>query len=101
MWSPDGARFAFTDTRYWNIPDFNTEIFVRSADGAGEIQVTDHPSIDEEPTWSPDGMRSPSPALGAAAETAGQPWSQRRGLLQLLAEPATTDHLGHRRRPRP
>ncbi len=55
VWSPEGDRFAFTDTRFWNIPDFNTEIFVRNADGTGEIQVTDHPSIDEEPTWSPDG----------------------------------------------
>ena len=55
VWSPDGARFAFTDTRFWSIPDFNTEIFVRDADGTGEIQVTDHPSIDEEPSWSPDG----------------------------------------------
>jgi Tol biopolymer transport system component len=99
VWSPDGARFAFTDTRFWNIPDFNTEIFVRNADGTGEIQVTDHPSIDDEPTWSPDGTEIAfSSARGGsfdiwsapvpAAVAAGAP-VPTAGTAQVLAEPAT------------
>jgi len=55
VWSPDGTRFAFTDTRFWSFPTFNTEIFVRNADGSGEVQVTDHVNIDDTPSWSPDG----------------------------------------------
>ncbi|MGI8518497.1 MAG: InlB B-repeat-containing protein [Acidimicrobiia bacterium] len=55
MWSPDGTRFAFTDTRFWNTLTNNTEIFVRNANGSGEVQVTDHVNIDDTPSWSPDG----------------------------------------------
>jgi len=55
VWSPDNTRFAFTDTRFWAFPHFNTEIFVRNADGSGEVQVTDHDAIDDTPSWSPDG----------------------------------------------
>jgi uncharacterized repeat protein (TIGR02543 family) len=55
VWSPDGARFAFVDNRFFNHLTFNTDIFVRDSDGSGEVQVTDHINIDDDPSWSPDG----------------------------------------------
>jgi Tol biopolymer transport system component len=91
VWSPDGARFAFTDTRFWNIPTFNTEIFVRNADGSGEVQVTDHPSIDEEASWSPDGTEI---AFSSARGGSYDIWSiavpPAGAAFQLMAEPAAT-----------
>jgi Tol biopolymer transport system component len=88
VWSPDGARFAFTDTRFWSIPDFNTEIFVRNADGTGEVQVTDHPSIDEEPSWSPDGTEIAfSSARGGSYDIWSIPAPPAAGTQQLMAEP--------------
>ncbi len=103
VWSPDGAQFAFTDTRFWSIPDFNTEIFVRSADGTGEIQVTDHPSIDDEPTWSPDGTEIAfSSARGGSFDIWSVPVPAGGGTALLEAGGAGhPDHLGLRRRPRP
>ena len=91
VWSPDGARFAFTDTRFWSIPDYNTEIFVRNADGTGEVQVTDHPSIDEEPSWSPDGAEIAfSSARGGSYDIWSIPAPPAGGALQLMAEPTVT-----------
>jgi Tol biopolymer transport system component len=88
VWSPDGARFAFTDTRFWSIPDYNTEIFVRNADGTGEVQVTDHPSIDEEPSWSPDGTEIAfSSARGGSYDIWSIPAPPAGGAFQLMAEP--------------
>ena len=103
VWSPDGAQFAFTDTRFWSIPDFNTEIFVRSADGTGEIQVTDHPSIDDEPTWSPDGTEIAfSSARGGSFDIWSVPVPAGGGTALLECGGAGhPDHLGLRRRPRP
>ena len=93
VWSPDGARFAFTDTRFWSIPDFNTEIFVRNADGSGEVQVTDHPSIDEEASWSPDGTEI---AFSSARGGSFDIWSisvpPAGEAAHLLAEP-TADQI--------
>jgi Tol biopolymer transport system component len=91
VWSPDGSRFAFTDTRFWSIPDFNTEIFVRNADGTAEVQVTDHPSIDEEASWSPDGTEI---AFSSARGGSYDIWSIAApppgGAAQITTEPVAT-----------
>ncbi|MGI8822848.1 MAG: InlB B-repeat-containing protein, partial [Acidimicrobiia bacterium] len=91
VWSPDGTRFAFTDTRFWSTPDFNTEIFVRSADGTGEVQVTDHPSIDEEPTWSPDGTEIAfSSARAGSYSIWSMPTPPAEGSVEAMAEAEAT-----------
>jgi TolB protein len=33
------------------------DIWTMNADGTGQINLTDHPAIDEHPDWSPDGTR--------------------------------------------
>ena len=54
-WSPDGTRIAYTSDQYYDLLTFNTDIFVRNADGSGKVRVTDDIHIDRDPTWSPDG----------------------------------------------
>ncbi len=49
-WSPDGTRIAFSSTR-----DGNPEIYVVNRDGSNVRRITNHPSIDITPTWSPTG----------------------------------------------
>jgi len=49
-WSPDGSRIAFTSLR-------RDGIWVMNADGTSLRRVTTSPSLDLEPTWSPDGRR--------------------------------------------
>jgi Tol biopolymer transport system component len=58
--SPDGTRFVLHrmlpagGTR----PDGgNSEVFVINADGSGAVNLTNHPSFDGYPAWSPDGKR--------------------------------------------
>ena len=46
--SPDGAKIAFV---------LNREIFVMNADGTNQLQLTENPADDTEPTWSPDGKK--------------------------------------------
>ena len=43
---------AFTSLR-----DGNHEIYVMSADGTGQIRLTDSPALDAFPDWSPDGSK--------------------------------------------
>jgi Tol biopolymer transport system component len=59
--SPDGARIAFTSER-----DGNREVYVMNADGSGQQRLTTtggrvsspaFDSVDENPSWSPDGTR--------------------------------------------
>lgn len=57
VWSPDGTRFAFVDNRFFNHLTFNTDIFLRNADGTGEVQLTFHEAIDDDPAWAPDGTQ--------------------------------------------
>ena len=37
--------------------DGNTEIYVMNADGTNPVNLTRHPSDDDDPAWSPDGQR--------------------------------------------
>ena len=58
-WSPDGKRIAFLSDRdghFMNgIP--TTEIYVMDADGRNQQNLTNNPSYDSSPSWSPDGKR--------------------------------------------
>ena len=60
VWSPDGARIAFTSNRT-NEPDgnVNTDIWTAEIARAGKpfapSRVTDNPGTDGSPSWSPDG----------------------------------------------
>ena len=49
---PDGTRIAFVSLRAGN-----EEIYVMHADGSNVVRLTQHPSIDTEPAWSPDGTK--------------------------------------------
>jgi erythromycin esterase-like protein len=51
-WSPDGDRLAFQSNR-----DGNNEVYLMSASGATQRNVTRHPASDSSPAWSPDGAR--------------------------------------------
>lgn len=46
------GKIAFTSNR-----DGNLEIYVMNADGSGQTRLTNSPLKDEQPTWSPDGLR--------------------------------------------
>ena len=60
-WSPDGKRIAFISDRDGHprrIPGwFTSEIYVMDADGGNPQNLTNHPSDDRSPSWSPDGTR--------------------------------------------
>ena len=60
-WSPDGKRIAFESDRDGH-PDvipgwFTSEIYVMDADGGNQQKLTNNPSRDTSPSWSPDGKR--------------------------------------------
>jgi dipeptidyl aminopeptidase/acylaminoacyl peptidase len=61
VWSPDGARIAFTSNRSLPDPDrsYNSDIWIVAADnqdkGALLTRVTSNPGEDSQPAWSPDG----------------------------------------------
>jgi uncharacterized protein YjdB len=50
-WSPDGSRIAWSARG----DDGNADIFVANPDGTGRVRLTNHPSDDLDPSWSPDG----------------------------------------------
>ena len=59
-WSPDGKRIAFVSDRdgHVNIRGFPTsEIYVMDANGRNPQNLTNDPSDDTSPSWSPDGKR--------------------------------------------
>ena len=60
-WSPDGKRIALVSDRDGH-PDvipgwFTSEIYVMDADGGNPQNLTNNPSDDRNPSWSPDGKR--------------------------------------------
>ena len=50
-WSPDGTRFA----AQCKLGGKNHEICVLNVDDSGMFNVSNHPSFDGDPAWSPDG----------------------------------------------
>jgi Tol biopolymer transport system component len=60
-WSPDGARLAFSGL---NI-NGNVDIYVVDANGSNLHRLTGNPSVDEWPSWSPDGLTIVYDNIGA------------------------------------
>ena len=60
-WSPDGTRIAFMSDRDGHVPKGDVlptfEIYVMDADGGNQQNLTNDPSHDMYPAWSPDGKR--------------------------------------------
>ena len=52
MPSPDGKKITFSSYR-----DGNEEIYIMNTDGSGQINLTDNPAFDKNPSWSPDGKK--------------------------------------------
>lgn len=49
---PSAGELAFVSNR-----DGNNEIYLMNSDGAGAVNLTNHPSNDRHPSWSPDGQK--------------------------------------------
>ena len=58
-WSPDGKRIAFMSARdgHGGHGPSIYEIYVMDADGGNQQRLTNNPSDDRYPSWSPDGKR--------------------------------------------
>ena len=78
-WSPDGTRIVFSrDTGVW-IHDSEpvVHLYVISADGTGETQLTDATATDTSPVWSPDGERIAFERQNLDAEGDDPAWRDR------------------------
>ena len=51
-YSAPPAKIVFTSMR-----DGNYEIYVMDSNGGNQVNLTDDPAVDWDPTWSPDGKR--------------------------------------------
>lgn len=59
-WSPDGAKIAFSRTRFGRMNGSiagNGDVYVIGANGSNETRLTKHGNDDFYPIWSPDGSR--------------------------------------------
>ena len=59
-WSPDGKRIAFVSNRDGHVHirgRLTYEIYVMDANGENQQNLTNDPSNDRSPSWSPDGKR--------------------------------------------
>jgi Tol biopolymer transport system component len=52
-WSPNGRHVVYVT---WDDAGANREIYRADPDGSNVVNLTNHPSGDEEPVWSPDGQ---------------------------------------------
>jgi len=59
VFSPDGSKMAFAATKEYNEGhDYTqTDIFIVDIDGTNEIKLTDNPTVDGCPKFSPDGTK--------------------------------------------
>ncbi len=59
MWSPDGSKIVFHSRRTSTNQQLtnNLDIFIMNADGSGVTQVTNTPTFEFFPVWSPDGTK--------------------------------------------
>ena len=59
VWSPNGKRIAFSSNRDGHVIDGITtlEIYVMDTNGDNPQNLTNNPSNDYSPSWSPDGKR--------------------------------------------
>ncbi len=55
MWSPDGKRIVYRDSRRG--PNRDDEIYVMNANGSGQTNLTNNPANDWGPAWSTDGTK--------------------------------------------
>jgi Tol biopolymer transport system component len=53
VWSPDGAKIAFSSFRSGG----DEEIYTANADGSNPARLTNSPGMDAEPAWSADGTK--------------------------------------------
>ena len=51
-WSPDGTRIAYARDDDWD-DDVGSDIYIVSVDSGAEERITDHPSEDIDPNWTP------------------------------------------------
>lgn len=56
-WSPNGNLIAFTRDVDESNYSGNLDIFIMDADGTDLTNLTDNPSNDSQPNWSPDGTK--------------------------------------------
>ena len=51
------AQLENTSIVFVSSRDGNPEVYIMDADGSNPVNLTNHPSVDGEPSWSPDGSK--------------------------------------------